>query len=101
MIALGAILILTTGGLKWPGASALLVRILAIGAMPVAFSTVLQRLGIDPVSLTLCGAESVPTTIGNALPGATYLGVATLVALTTDTSVLTAIGNHYGYIGGV
>ncbi|NBY46525.1 MAG: hypothetical protein EBQ56_01880 [Proteobacteria bacterium] len=81
MIALGAILILTTGDLRWPGTSALLVRILAIGALPVAISTVLQRFGIDPVSLTLCGVERVPTTIGNALPGATYLSVATLVAL--------------------
>ena len=81
MIALGAILILATGDLRRPGTSALLVRILSIGALPVAISTVLQRFGIDPVSLTLCGVERVPTTIGNALPGATYLSVATLVAL--------------------
>ena len=57
------------------------LRALAIGAVPCAIATILQRYGLDPVTGLPCDVERLQTTIGNALPGSTYFGITTLLGL--------------------
>jgi hypothetical protein len=75
MVAVNASSVTTVAGVGT------LLRALAVGSLPVAVATILQRFGLDHVSGTPCDVERLQTTIGNALPGSTFLGLATLVSL--------------------
>ena len=80
VLAVAVLVATSTDAVRTPAGVGLVLRALAVGSVPVAVATILQRFGLDPITRTLCDVERIPTTIGNALPGATFLGIASLIA---------------------
>ena len=81
LVAVGAVVALAGPAVASVGGVGSVLRALAIGAVPCAIATILQRYGLDPVTGLPCDVERLQTTIGNALPGSTYFGITTLLGL--------------------